>query len=48
MISAAMDYWSKALGKHETSERAIEVLKDIFIKLEESQSISVTFTMPKN
>jgi len=46
--SATMDYWSKTLGKYETTERAIEVLKDIFTKLEESQSIFVTYTMPKS
>lgn len=48
MGSAAMDYWSKTLGKYESNERAIEVLKYIFTKLEESQSIFVTYTMPKN
>ena len=46
--SATMDYWSKTLGKYESNERALEVLKDIFTKLEESQSISVTYTMPKD
>jgi len=46
--SATMDYWSKNLGKYESTERAIEVLKDIFTKLEESQSISVTYKMPKS
>ena len=44
---AAMDHWSKILGKYESNERAIEILKEIFTKLEESQSISVTYTMPK-
>lgn len=46
--SASLDHWSKTLGKYETNERALEVLKDIFTKLEESQSISVTYTMPKS
>jgi len=48
MGSAAMDYWSKILGKYESTERALEVLKDIFKKLEESQSVFVTYTMPKS
>lgn len=47
MGSAALDYWSKVLGKYESNDRAIEVLKEIFAKLEESTGFSVTYRMPK-
>ncbi|GAA0427627.1 MAG: hypothetical protein ACQEWU_02605 [Bacillota bacterium] len=46
--SASLDEWSKVLGKYESNERAVEVLDQIVRKLEESNGISVTFTMPKN
>jgi len=39
--------WSKSLGKYESNERAVEVLKEIYMKIEESKSNSVSFTMPK-
>ena len=42
-----LDQWSKDLGKYESNERALEVLNEIFTKIEESSGISVTFTMPK-
>ena len=45
--SASLDQWSKDLGKYESNERALEVLNEIFTKIEESSGISVTFTMPK-
>ena len=45
--SAAMDHWSKILGKYESNERALEILGEIFTKIEESNGYSVTYTMPK-
>lgn len=38
---------SNILGKYESKERAVEVLNEIFTKIEESTSFSVTFTMPE-
>lgn len=35
------------LGKYEFNERALEILNEIFTKIEESTSVSVTFTMPQ-
>jgi Tfp pilus assembly ATPase PilU len=43
----SMDHWSKVLGKYESNERALEVLDQIFTKIEENSGISVTYTMPK-
>ena len=45
--SAAMDHWSKILGKYESNERALEILNEIFTKIEESIGYSVTYTIPK-
>ncbi|GKU83988.1 hypothetical protein [Niallia sp. NCCP-28] len=45
--SAAMDRWSKVLGKYESNERALEILNEIFTRIEESSGFSVTYTMPK-
>lgn len=45
--SASFDEWSKVLGKYESHERALEVLNEIFMKIEENSGISMTFTMPK-
>jgi len=45
--SAAMDHWNKILGKYESNERALEILNEIFTKIEESNGFSVTYTMPK-
>ncbi|MUK89285.1 hypothetical protein GMD78_12975 [Ornithinibacillus sp. L9] len=39
--------WSKSLGKYESNERALEIVNEIFTKVEESNGISVTFTMPE-
>lgn len=39
--------WSKNLGKYESEERALEVLNEIFMKIEESTGASVTFAMPE-
>ena len=35
------------LGKYETHDRAVEVLNEILIKIEESTRFSVTFVMPQ-
>ena len=45
--SATLDEWSRDLGKYESNERALEILKDIFTKIEESSGVYVTFTMPE-
>lgn len=42
-----LDQWTKVLGKYDSNERAIEILKEIFMKIEESNGGSVTFTMPQ-
>ncbi|WP_066188046.1 hypothetical protein [Gracilibacillus timonensis] len=39
--------WSKDLGKYETEARTLEVLHEIFMKIEESNGASVTFAMPE-
>ncbi|CAM3172468.1 hypothetical protein FITA111629_07645 [Filibacter tadaridae] len=45
--SSTLDEWSKDLGKYESKERALEVLNEIFMKIEENNGISATFAMPK-
>ncbi|EIM05378.1 hypothetical protein A1A1_16690 [Planococcus antarcticus DSM 14505] len=42
-----LDQWNKTLGKYESNERATEILKEIFLNIEESNSVSVSFTMPQ-
>ena len=42
-----LDQWSKDLGEYESNERALEILDEIFMEIEDSSDISVTFTMPK-
>jgi len=44
--STAMSHWSKDLGKYESKERALEILADMFAKLEENSGVYVTYTMP--
>ncbi|MBP1932019.1 hypothetical protein [Ammoniphilus resinae] len=39
---------SKVLGKYDSNERALEILNEILMKIEESNGYSVTFTMPQN
>lgn len=39
--------WSKALGKYESNERALEILNQIPMKIEEGNGSSATFTMPE-
>jgi len=45
--SASLDHWSKILGKYESKERALEVLDEIFTKIEGCNGTFVTYTMPK-
>lgn len=40
--------WSKNLGKYESDARALEILNEIFRKIEEADGSHVTFTMPEN
>ncbi|MFJ5771648.1 hypothetical protein [Psychrobacillus sp. NPDC093180] len=47
VIGSAAVHWSKILGKYESNERALEILSEIFTKIEESNGFSVTYTMPK-
>ena len=44
---SSLDEWSKDLGKYESNERALEVLNEIFKKIEKINGISATFAMPK-
>ena len=44
---AAVVNQNKILGKYESNERALEILNEIFTKIEESNGFSVTYTMPK-
>lgn len=43
-----MDQWTKIIGKYESDGRALEVLNEIFIKVESSNGFNVTFTMPES
>lgn len=45
--STSLDHWSKVLGKYESNERALEILEEIFKKIEENNGITVTYAMPK-
>ena len=45
--STSLDHWSKVLGKYESNERALEILEEIFKKIEENSGITVTYAMPK-
>ncbi|WP_313238256.1 hypothetical protein [Sporosarcina ureae] len=45
--SSLLDQWNKSMGKYESNERAIEILEEIFIRIEESAGASVTYTMPQ-
>lgn len=37
--------WSKDLGKYESNERALEIINQISMKIEERKGSSVTFSM---
>lgn len=39
--------WSKALGKYESKERALDILNEISMNIEEGNCNSATFTMPE-
>lgn len=45
--STSLDHWSKVLGKYESNERALEILEEIFKKIEENSGSTVTYAMPK-
>lgn len=45
--NSLLDQWNKTLGKYESNERALEILNEIFMKVEESNGFSITFTMPE-
>ncbi|MGY0694705.1 hypothetical protein ACW2QC_18310 [Virgibacillus sp. FSP13] len=45
--STTFDEWNKDLGKYESNERALEIINEIFMKIEENDGIPVTFAMPK-
>lgn len=42
-----LDQWNKTVGKYDSTERAIEILNEIFTKIEESNGTAITFTMPQ-
>ncbi|SFL61222.1 hypothetical protein SAMN04487943_102450 [Gracilibacillus orientalis] len=42
-----LDQWNKILGKYESNERALEILNEIFTKMEDSSGAFVTYTMPE-
>lgn len=42
-----LDQWNKNMGTYESNERALEILKEIFIKIEENNGVSVTYAMPQ-
>lgn len=42
-----LDQWNKIMGKYESNERALEILAEIFTKIDESNSAAVKFTMPQ-
>ena len=44
---STLDEWSTDLGKYDSNERALEVLSEIFKKIEEKDGVSATFAMPK-
>ncbi|MGM0896436.1 MAG: hypothetical protein ACQEV0_00975 [Bacillota bacterium] len=45
--NSLLDQWNKIMGKYESNERALEVLTEIFAKIDESDGAAVTFTMPE-
>ncbi len=45
--TAAFDHWSKILGKYESKERALEVVSEIFTRIEESNGSLITYKMPE-
>lgn len=45
--NSLLDQWNKIMGKYESNERALEVLTEIFAKIDKSDGAAVTFTMPQ-
>ncbi|WP_341962499.1 hypothetical protein NM897_04710 [Planococcus maritimus] len=45
--NSLLDQWNKIMGKYESNERALEVLTEIFAKIDKSDGAAVTFTMPE-
>lgn len=45
--NSLLDQWNKVMGKYESNERALEVLTEIFAKINESDAAAITFTMPQ-
>lgn len=45
--SSFLDQWNKNIGTYESNERAIEILEEIFSRIEEGTGTSVTYTMPQ-
>lgn len=39
--------WGEFLGIYESNERAVEIINEIFKKIDESNDFSVTYTMPE-
>lgn len=39
--------WSKFLGVYNSDDRALEVLHEIFMTIEQNNGLSATFTMPE-
>lgn len=45
--SSSLDLWSKDLGKYESQERAMEILIQITMKIEENNNVTMLFHMPE-
>lgn len=43
MSSTSLSVWSKDLGSYESTERAKEILNEIFTKIEVSNGLAVTY-----
>lgn len=40
-------YWSKVLGEYESTERAMEIVDEIFTKINQGNKTAITFSMPE-
>lgn len=38
--------WSKVLGTYDSNERAVQIVKEIYNKVEECKNSTITFSMP--
>lgn len=45
--NSLLDQWNKVMGKYESNDRALEVLTEIFAKIDQSDGAAVTSTMPE-